>query len=486
MTSMWKKIVGKKDRSSKDYSDWSPPPHSGLAAYVDDYSYSTARQDDLDSFRGEPATSAAVDYDRTPPRHPIHDHPNGGSDWNRIDTSASAAVVDYDRRAPPVPDAFSPSKTSASAFAVEYQRTPPVPQPPGYNNYNPRPMTNAPTTYRVDPPSSAGDRRPTNAPVQYRQSGPVSPEAVFYPRSQPAPPELKSGSDGPVSPPMVEYPYGQPPASLDAFLASSPKQKQPSELPAYSAPKLPPRPPPVPYRSPENASPQRPRYNQEHEWVPPQPPRNEYRNEHNPRIENAVYGPTSDNSSASSLYDPPYTAASASTAPTSYPPSRNLPSPGNQYPPPQPARQPQKFAANTEDDGDDPNVSKFAARIFCQRKREEGDTREEYPRDIREFRLANLALIKLSAGRERHVLLDAVFGELDKQIAPLLEKHWYVTPQTRVQDCSIAGSNLASKIGPIKVAYKGDASVLYIEFSSPEEYSRFRTELTYAMNTISG
>ena len=47
------------------------------------------------------------------------------------------------------------------------------------------------------------------------------------------------------------------------------------------------------------------------------------------------------------------------------------------------------------------------------------------PRDIREFRIANLALIKLEAGGERYVLLDAVFGELDKAIAPLLEKHWY-------------------------------------------------------------
>jgi hypothetical protein len=35
-----------------------------------------------------------------------------------------------------------------------------------------------------------------------------------------------------------------------------------------------------------------------------------------------------------------------------------------------------------------------------------------------------LALIRLVAGAEHHALLDIVFGEIDKNVAALLEKHF--------------------------------------------------------------
>ncbi|KAJ6259884.1 hypothetical protein Dda_5528 [Drechslerella dactyloides] len=518
MAAMWKKIVGKKerDRSSRDY-DWDLTG-TGTSALVIEYDRTPPNRD---SRLAQPTSttsmsSAMVEYGRTPPprmgsgagtpkqpeQRPLDHTPSAPVvDYSRsapvpfhgADTSATAQVVEYDRFAPEVYD------TSVTAPAVDYSRTSPVVQPYGYGTYPPPPAAPglpprpsvAPTTYRPNAPVAqqpvdAWPRNMTTAPVQYDAHGPpVSPEAVAYSRYQPVPsPNDMGGGPArpPVSPPMVEYGQAQY-NSLDAQMYYQPPGTGP---PAYSSPEPPQRQQP---HYLENASSQKSGHNhQEHEWVPPaQPVRRE---QYTPSRNENSYMHTPDNSSTSSLYDPPYTAASASTAPTSiYSPGRsNYPSPAaSQFP--QPARPPAaapKFGnGGGEDDGDDPNVSKFAARIFCQRKREEGDTREEFPRDIREFRLANLALIKLVAGRERHVLLDAVFGELDKQIAPLLEKHWYVTPQTRVQDCSISGSTLATKIGPIKVAYKGDPSVLYVEFKSPDEYTRFKTELAYAMNTIS-
>jgi hypothetical protein len=50
--------------------------------------------------------------------------------------------------------------------------------------------------------------------------------------------------------------------------------------------------------------------------------------------------------------------------------------------------------------------------------------REEIPRDVREFRLAKVALIPVVAGERRFVSLDIVFGEVDKAVAGLLEKHY--------------------------------------------------------------
>jgi hypothetical protein len=68
-------------------------------------------------------------------------------------------------------------------------------------------------------------------------------------------------------------------------------------------------------------------------------------------------------------------------------------------------------------------IIKHTVNIFCQRKAEE-PRQEEYPRDIREFRLAKVALIPVVAGQRRFVSLDVVFGEVHKPLAAYLEKHF--------------------------------------------------------------
>jgi hypothetical protein len=46
---------------------------------------------------------------------------------------------------------------------------------------------------------------------------------------------------------------------------------------------------------------------------------------------------------------------------------------------------------------------------------------------VREFRLAKVALIPVAAGERRFVSLDVVFGEIDKGVAGILEKHYFRT-----------------------------------------------------------
>ena len=68
---------------------------------------------------------------------------------------------------------------------------------------------------------------------------------------------------------------------------------------------------------------------------------------------------------------------------------------------------------------------KFTVQVFCQRKQNPAfPERQEAPRDIREFRVAKLALISVVAGPKKYLSLDLVFGEADAGIAKLLEKHF--------------------------------------------------------------
>jgi hypothetical protein len=71
-------------------------------------------------------------------------------------------------------------------------------------------------------------------------------------------------------------------------------------------------------------------------------------------------------------------------------------------------------------------VSKYTAKVFCQRKSTSKSANPvlETPRDISEFRLAKIALIPVVAGERSFVSIDIVFGEIDKGIAGLLEKHF--------------------------------------------------------------
>jgi hypothetical protein len=52
------------------------------------------------------------------------------------------------------------------------------------------------------------------------------------------------------------------------------------------------------------------------------------------------------------------------------------------------------------------------------------------PQDVREFRLAKIALIPISAGKRRFVSLDVVFGEIDEAYSTMVEKHFAGTYQS--------------------------------------------------------
>jgi hypothetical protein len=71
-------------------------------------------------------------------------------------------------------------------------------------------------------------------------------------------------------------------------------------------------------------------------------------------------------------------------------------------------------------------VSTYTARVFCQWKSDlhSDSIFRELPRDIREFRVAKMTLIPVIAGERRFVSLDLIFGEVDKNVASLLEKHF--------------------------------------------------------------
>jgi hypothetical protein len=67
--------------------------------------------------------------------------------------------------------------------------------------------------------------------------------------------------------------------------------------------------------------------------------------------------------------------------------------------------------SQNEDDG----IKKFVVDVFCPLKRDaNGNRREQIPRDVREFRLAKVALIPIVAGKRTFVSFDVVFGEMDK------------------------------------------------------------------------
>ncbi|KAK6509082.1 hypothetical protein TWF481_003845 [Arthrobotrys musiformis] len=403
-----------------------------------------------------------------------------------MSTMSAGALVEYNRsQLAPV--------SSSSAFSVgpaEYDdRIRPDVDPLGHSPVQPYSSTQFPPV----PEYSYGQPKPSNqfgyaqhGYGQYNSSSFVSPAAVDYGREAPPMQSPYSHEMGPpslASPAMVSY--GQSPAEI-----YTPRNTQPP--PPVPMPPQAPMPPQrfASYGKPgENVANQRPPYNyQEHNIPTPETkyaPHNEAHKAHS-RFENAH--PESGNSSASSLYSPPYTnTATNSTAPTSiYSPDRsnyaqNTP---NTYETPPTATSLTFPDTKAAPSSSDPNVSKFAIRIFCQRKREEGDTHEESPRDIREFRLANLALIKLAAGGERYVLLDAVFGELDKAIAPLLEKHWYLTLDSTIEDHFVQGGKHVVAITNIMVAYKGTRSTLYADFKKDDDYARFKLEMEFAMNTI--
>lgn len=410
--------------------------------------------------------------------------------------SSSRAPLAYDERT------VGPSSSSMSAMSaapVDYRTSPPKTYsassslsiaPAEYGGIRPDndPYFYQPQTQRSPLRPYSGSQFP---PVpEYSQSSPTNPfgsaNEVQYELATPASLVSPAAIDYTRGPPLPQSPYSH---ELESSPISSPAavSYSPTPVEGYASINAQVQPPPrrpvqqyTSYGNPgEDVTNQRPPYNyQEHTYPPANPSAPKYVTQSEaqrtqPRFENTF--PESGNSSASSLYSPPFSSVSNSTAPTSVYSSDR---------PNYAQNTPNTYADSTTASTDDPNVSKFAVRIFCQRKRGEEDTHEELPRDIREFRLANLALIKLAAGGERYVLLDAVFGELDKAIAPLLEKHWYLTLDTTVQDHYVPGGKHVVAIGNIMVAYRGTQSTLYADFKKDDDYARFKLEMEYAMNTI--
>jgi hypothetical protein len=73
----------------------------------------------------------------------------------------------------------------------------------------------------------------------------------------------------------------------------------------------------------------------------------------------------------------------------------------------------------------DEGIKKFVVDIYCPLKRDaSGNRREQFPRDIREFRLAKVALIPIVAGKRTFLSLDVVFGDIDKLYSDIVEKHF--------------------------------------------------------------
>ncbi|KAF2454882.1 hypothetical protein BDY21DRAFT_96233 [Lineolata rhizophorae] len=117
-----------------------------------------------------------------------------------------------------------------------------------------------------------------------------------------------------------------------------------------------------------------------------------------------------------------------------------------------------------------PKASRYDVRIFCQRKVNHTHERLfEIPRDVAEFRRAKLSLLPVAAGRHRHFSLDVAFGELDRDLASLLEKHFLVTGDTMNTAYEVSSERAdrpIRQVWPLTVAYSGTESRLFLEFRS--------------------
>jgi len=138
-----------------------------------------------------------------------------------------------------------------------------------------------------------------------------------------------------------------------------------------------------------------------------------------------------------------------------------------------------KDASDMHYQGENSGIKKFTVDIFCPPKKDaNGIRRKPLPRDVREFRLAKLAVIPIVAGRRTFVSIDVVFGQLDERFSELVEKHFSFCSQTtftKLDPDSVHG-DVVYAVGPLNIAYRdGDCATLYVRFRSPTDVATFQT-----------
>ncbi|KAH7136012.1 hypothetical protein B0J11DRAFT_597307 [Dendryphion nanum] len=133
-------------------------------------------------------------------------------------------------------------------------------------------------------------------------------------------------------------------------------------------------------------------------------------------------------------------------------------------------------------------IKKYTVDIYCPLKPDAtGIRRQQIPRDVREFRLAKVALIPIVAGKRSFVSLDIVFGELDKAYSHLVEKHFSFCHQTRLtklDPAAVSGGQVYT-IGPLNIAYRdGDREIVYVKFASKAEKDKFKADFFDMWRTL--
>ncbi|KAH8671816.1 hypothetical protein BGZ60DRAFT_527265 [Tricladium varicosporioides] len=347
-----------------------------------------------------------------------------------------------------------------------YQAPPPThaPQPDAYG-YDSRVSAGPAVEYRASAPSEQ-HREP--------QSSSFSPWAVDYDRSAPTPYEPPNMSTQSASPYAVEYDRSAPTThggygSRNEDYAGKGQPYQ-SEMGGQGLHEMPASPMPIRYELSANSPLPQP---------PPNPPYPSstpiQRPPPTPQFQTPVQTHREWQGQTTQNYFTPQPTASMNPTP---PPTYRTSYVGHPTPPATPSTKRPLSSIGLQPG----TVSKYTGKVFCQRKSTSKSVNPvlETPRDISEFRLAKIALIPVVAGERSFVSIDIVFGEVDKGIAGLLEKHFLVARNTTVIPTHISHGgavvNNVCKLANLKVAYETHISMLYIGFENNEDWQRFATE----------
>lgn len=333
---------------------------------------------------------------------------------------------------PPTVPAVAYDNEFSSPAAVEYNMSPPTMLAQTDASF-------PAVDYDQSAPTTAA-QTPNETIAQVMARPPVTFPAVDYDRS--APVEQSIAPPPPVTFPAVEYTRSAPAEQVETNRQQEPRYemnatRSPAELPgmntsqikAYLHHELPGDLPPARYEMPAVNSPR------------------------------PTLTPSATSSSGSTRRSWSNASTPVTTPPTSPHPGTNL------------------KGGTLRSGPNNTGITKYTVNVFCQRKTEPGASRrEELPRDIREFRLTKLALIPVVAGEKKFLSIDLVFGERDQGVAKVLEKHFVLTRDTKADLMGPAflpgyseGNVKVIRISPLKVAYVGMDTVLYVDFKSEED-----------------